>query len=567
MATTVRVPELGENVEAVEVVQVLVSAGDRVGKDQPLIEVETDKAAVEVPATAAGTVTEVHVSAGDRLTEGDPIVTLDEEGSGADEGQSEAAASPAEGDDAATEQPPDSGEDARHRDDDGPGEAGAPDGGADRRVTMRVPELGENVDSVEVVQVLVSSGDRIEKDQPVVEVETDKAAVEVPATVAGEVVEVHCAAGDSLAEGDPIVTVRTAEAAAPAEAEPEVAPDLAQEETPAPPPPDEPRVREPAAGPSATPTRPAGPPPAQSGERRLVPAAPSVRRFAREVGVDIAEVRGTGPKGRISIEDVKEHVKGALSTGASAPAAAAPALELPDLAAYGPVRREKMSKVRQLTAEAMARAAATVPQVTNHELADITELEALRKRYKDRVRDAGGSLTVTAILVKVAASALRRHPTLNAAVDMATREIVFRESYHVGVAVDTERGLLVPVVRDADRKSITEIAVELGDLAARARDRKLQPDEMQGATFTISNLGGIGGTSFTPIVNWPQVAILGVSRGRVQPEWADGGWQPRLMLPLSLSYDHRLVDGADAARFLRWVADALESPLLLALEG
>ncbi len=562
MAITVRVPELGENVDAVEVVQVLVSVGDRVEKDQPLVEVETDKAAVEVPATAAGTVREVHVSAGDRLTEGDPIVTLDEERSGADEGAPEATAPPAEGDDSQEDPPSDAGEGASPPDDDGRGGTGAPDDGAGRTVTMRVPELGENVDSVEVVQVLVSAGDRIEKDQPVVEVETDKAAVEVPATVAGEVVEVHCTAGDSLAEGDPIVTVRTAEAGTPTDATLE--PDLAQEEEPAPAPPDTPPRRRPAVEEAPEPA-PASPAPA--GERRPVPAAPSVRRFAREVGVDISSVRGTGPKGRISVEDVKEHVKAVLSVGAAAPQGVRPEPGLPDLEAYGPVRRESMSKVRQLTAQAMARAAATVPQVTNHELADITELETLRKRYKDRVREAGGSLTVTAILVKVAASALRRHPTLNAAVDMAAREIVFRESFHIGVAVDTERGLLVPVVRDADRKSITGIAVELGDLAARARDRKLQADEMQGATFTISNLGGIGGTAFTPIVNWPQVAILGVSRGRVQPEWADGGWQPRLMLPLSLSYDHRLVDGADAARFLRWVADALESPLLLALEG
>jgi pyruvate dehydrogenase E2 component (dihydrolipoamide acetyltransferase) len=215
----------------------------------------------------------------------------------------------------------------------------------------------------------------------------------------------------------------------------------------------------------------------------------------------------------------------------------------------------------------MARAWTTVPQVTHHDLADITELEQLRKQYRTRVEQSGGKLTLTAMMIKVAASALKVFPTVNASIDLAADEIVFKDYIHVGVAVDTERGLLVPVIRDADRKNITEISVELDDLARRARDRKLKPAEMQGASFSISNLGGIGGTGFSPIVNWPEVAILGVSRGSVEPRWIDGEFRPRLMLPLSLSYDHRLVDGADAARFVRWLAEALEEPLLMALEG
>jgi pyruvate dehydrogenase E2 component (dihydrolipoamide acetyltransferase) len=253
-----------------------------------------------------------------------------------------------------------------------------------------------------------------------------------------------------------------------------------------------------------------------------------------------------------------------------APAAAgAPVAQLPDFSRWGQVRRGPMSKIRRLTGEQMTRAWLTAPQVTHDDLADVTDLEALRQRFKGRVEAAGGKLTVTAILVKVAASALKVFPKLNASLDPDAGEIVFKEFVHIGVAVDTEHGLLVPVIRDADRKNITEIAVELDDLAARARARKLKPDEMQGGTFSISNLGGIGGTGFSPIVNWPEVAILGVSRGRVQPEWNDelGSFEPRLMLPLSLSYDHRLVDGAEAARFVRWVAEALEEPLLLALEG
>jgi len=295
-----------------------------------------------------------------------------------------------------------------------------------------------------------------------------------------------------------------------------------------------------------------------------VPAAPTVRRFAREVGADITAVEGSGPGGRISIEDVKAHANKLLSQGTGSAVATA---DLPDLSRFGAIRREAMSKVRRLTAENLTRAWLNAPQVTNHERADITDLEEFREAYKARVEEAGGKLTMTAILVKIVASTLKQHPTLNAAVDMANHEIVFRESINIGVAVDTERGLLVPVIRDADRKNLTEIGIALDDLARRARDKKLSPDDLQGGTFSISNLGGIGGTGFSPIVNWPEVAILGVSRGRIEPQWHEVSFRPRLMLPLSLSYDHRLVDGADAARFLARLKTSLEQPLLLAFEG
>jgi pyruvate dehydrogenase E2 component (dihydrolipoamide acetyltransferase) len=291
-----------------------------------------------------------------------------------------------------------------------------------------------------------------------------------------------------------------------------------------------------------------------------------VRRFAREIGIDLTRVSGTGPGGRISIDDVKAAAHKSLTEAGAGPGGPAPE-KLPDFSAWGAVRREPMTKIRQVTATNMARAWSAVPRVTHHDKADITEVEQLRKEYRERVEKSGGKLTLTAIMVKVVASALKVFPTVNASIDLAAEEIVFKDYVHIGVAVDTERGLLVPVIRDADRKNITEISVELDDLASRARDRKLKPDEMQGASFSISNLGGIGGTGFSPIVNWPEVAILGVSRGTVEPRWIDGEFQPRLMLPLSLSYDHRLVDGADAARFVRWLAEALEEPLLLALEG
>ncbi|MCU0303530.1 MAG: 2-oxo acid dehydrogenase subunit E2 [Thermoanaerobaculales bacterium] len=476
--------------------------------------------------------------------------------------------------------------------------------------TITIPELGEGVDSVDVVAVLVQVGDTIAVDQPLIEVETEKASVEVPSTAAGVVTEIHVEAGQSLGPAAPIVTLDAASAS-------EVDPDHGEqldvattkvqrheddhEESAVPASraqseatahsetassagdgddagePRQPPASAPApATATATATSPAPAAPSEAHHSafsiqhsvRPLPAAPTVRRFAREVGMDLGEVEGSGPGGRISIDDVKLAVHRRLSGGAGS-GPGLPAAELPDFSRWGAVRREPMSKIRRLTAEAMTRAWLTAPQVTHHELADVTELEELRRAYKERVEAAGGRLTMTAILVKIAAAALRRFPTLNASVDPAAGEIVFKDYVNIGVAVDTEHGLLVPVIKDALGKNIAAIAAELDDLASRARSRKLRPEEMQGGTFSISNLGGIGGAGFSPIVNWPEVAILGVSRGRIQPVWDDGlsDFVPRLILPLSLSYDHRLVDGAEAARFLRWVAEAIESPLLLALEG
>jgi pyruvate dehydrogenase E2 component (dihydrolipoamide acetyltransferase) len=467
--------------------------------------------------------------------------------------------------------------------------------------TITIPELGEGVDTVDVVSVLVNKGDRIEVDQPLIEVETEKAAVEVPATAAGTITEIHVEEGQSLGPDAPIVTIETDDA----ETQPTPATDDNDDE-----PEELTEVAEIDAGPDETqPIAVAGDGGSgrdrdrdsdsggdkvsdsdsdsgsgkeqqliaeiqnskfkiENSPARLVPAAPTVRRFAREVGMDITQVEGSGPGGRISIDDVKAAVNRKLSR-ASAGTVGVPTAELPDFSRWGTIRREPMSKIRTLTAEAMSRAWLTAPQVTNHELADVTELEELRHAYKSRVESAGGKLTMTAILIKVAATALKRFPDLNASIDPAGGEIIYKDYVNIGVAVDTDNGLLVPVIKNADRKNITEIAVELDDLAARARTRKLKPDEMQGGTFSISNLGGIGGTGFSPIVNWPEVAILGVSRSRVQPEWDDEieDFEPRRMLPLSLSYDHRLVDGAEAARFLAWFTEALESPLLMALEG
>jgi pyruvate dehydrogenase E2 component (dihydrolipoamide acetyltransferase) len=301
-----------------------------------------------------------------------------------------------------------------------------------------------------------------------------------------------------------------------------------------------------------------------------IPAAPHVRRLAREIGVNIRTVAGSGPGGRISETDVKAFAKQALlaaSAAAPAPRGAFVDPDLPDFAKWGKTERVSMRGIRRKTAEHLRQAWNTIPHVTQQDRADITDLEHLRSRFAPRAEEAGGKMTVTAIALKVCASALKVFPQFNASIDMAKEEIIYKQYINIGVAVDTDRGLLVPVIREVDKKNIVELAVEMTQLSKKARERKLTPEEMEGGTFTITNLGGIGGTGFSPIVNHPEVAILGLSRSRMEPEWVNNKFEPRLILPLSLSYDHRLIDGADAARFLRWIAEAFEQPFLLSVQG
>jgi pyruvate dehydrogenase E2 component (dihydrolipoamide acetyltransferase) len=457
-----------------------------------------------------------------------------------------------------------------------------------------LPELGENVSGGDVLRVLVAVGETVARDQPVLELETDKATIEVPSPVAGRVQDVRVKEGDRIKVGDLVLVVDEAEAGVEAGAGAPVRPaavtvqrvhavPTSADEAPPIPIEDKPGMLEDALeeARAATPaharrapvvdfsrSRPAG---EASEPRTLAPAAPSVRRVARELGVDVNQVTGSGPGGRISVDDVKMHVKRIMSSGGPRPAAAphvgAARAPLPDFSAWGQVERRPMRAVRRKTAEHLSTAWTEIPHVTQFDKADITSLEELRRRYADRAADVGGKLTVTAIAIKVVATALKVFPQFCASVDMAAEEIIYKHYVHVGVAVDTERGLLVPVIRDADRKSIVQISVELSQVSERARSNKLSLDDMQGGTFTITNLGGIGGTHFTPIVNHPEVAILGVSRSRIEPVFIDGEFKPRQMLPLSLSYDHRVIDGADGIRFLRWVVEALEQPFLLSLEG
>lgn len=429
-------------------------------------------------------------------------------------------------------------------------------------VEFKLPALAENVDKVTVTKLLVGIGDAVRKDQPVMEIETDKASTEVPSAVAGTVTEIRAREGQPMRVGE-VVMVLSGNGTQQAEA-PAAAPAPVQEAPKA-----QPAVPV-AAAPATRAAAPQPAPPVSSGTTP-VPASPSVRRLAREIGIDVSQVAGSGPGGRVTMEDVKSYsrqARGDARPAARQSAAAAPSAPAgPEATAFGEVERVPMNSVRRRTSENLTHAWTTIPHVTQFDKADITDVEKFRQHYGKRVEAAGGKLTVTAILVKLLASALRKFPQFNSSVDVLAQEITYKKYYNIGVAVDTDRGLIVPVVRNVDTKSVTEIAIELQEMAARAREKKNRLEEMQGATFTISNLGGIGGTSFTPIINPPEVAILGVSRGRVEPVYIDGAFQPRTMLPLSLSYDHRVIDGADAARFVRWLCDTLEQPLSLLLDN
>jgi len=427
-----------------------------------------------------------------------------------------------------------------------------------------IPELGENVAGGDVVRLLVKAGDALKKDQPVLELETDKATIEVPSNVGGVVKDVKVKTGDKVKVGQLVLTVdESASAAAPAPA----AAATADKPAPAAAPVDKPAAAPVDGTPNAPPSKvvdisrgaaprpaptPAAPP--ASNAAAQVPAAPSTRRYARELGVDITDVDGSGPGGRVSMDDVKGHARSIITSGGGGRVASQP---LPDFSQWGEVDVQPMRNIRRITAERMASTWATVPHVTQCDKADITDLEKLRQKYAKKVEAAGGKLTITAIALKVIAAALKTFPQFNSSIDVRNDAIVMKKYVHVGVAVDTDRGLLVPVIRDVDRKNIVQLSVELAEFAAKTKSGKLAPAEMQGGSFTISNLGGIGGTYFTPIINAPEVAILGMSRSATKPVWNGTEFAPRLLLSLSLSYDHRVIDGASAARFVAYLVGVL----------
>jgi len=586
MATEFKLPELGENIESGDLVRLMIKPGATIAEGEPVMELETDKAVVEVPSSVTGTIGEVRVKEGDKLRVGQVIFTV-ENGNRAEtapaskkkqaaqvEGAATASATPSSVSDGSTKAAKASVTSAARA------EGGAtPISSPPASGEFRLPELGENIDSGDLVRLMITAGTSVSEGQPVMELETDKAVIEVPSTVSGVVREIKVSEGQKVKVGEVIFTLEGSGAAQtePARRHEPVehvsgqqaarlgfqlamqAEGKTEEQAL---PPDQPQ----AAPPEFT-------MPVQLGkvagtDHDPIPAAPHVRRLAREIGVEIRSVKGSGPGGRISEDDVKLFAKTALATSAArTPGGSFIEPELPDFAKWGKTERVSMRGVRRKTAEHLRQAWNTIPHVTQQDRADITELEQLRARFAPRAEEAGGKMTVTAIALKVCASALKVFPQFNASIDMAKEEIIYKQYINIGVAVDTDRGLLVPVIRDVDKKNIVELAAEMTQLSKKAKDRKLTPEEMNGGTFTITNLGGIGGTGFSPIVNHPEVAILGLSRSRMEPEWVTNKFEPRLILPLSLSYDHRLIDGADAARFLRWIAEAFEQPFLLSVQG
>ncbi len=430
--------------------------------------------------------------------------------------------------------------------------------------TIKLPGLGENVETGVVVKILVSKGDVVKQDQSVIEIETGKSVLELPSPFDGKVENILVQEDEEVNVGCDLIVIADGKAAETTEKLPE--PEQSKE----------PELKQEAENiPEAKPAEEAPRPVAVSSEssKRMVPAAPSVRKFARELGIRIEDVPGTGSHGRISEADVKAYVKylnqPRITDGdAKVFAAATDNLPpLPDFSAWGDVEHQKMNSVRYETAKQVTRCWSQIPMVTHFDQADITKLEELRKKYAPRASESGGKLTMAVMLVKIAASALKIFPEFNTSVDMNGKEIIYRKYYNIGIAVSSPKGLFVPVLKDVDKKNMVQVAADVSAIAAKAREGKLTPPDMEGGCFTVTNLGNIGGTHFTPIVNYPEVAILGIGRAFTTAGYVDGAWQPKTVLPLSLSYDHRVIDGAEGARFLKWIREAVEEPLILSLEG
>ncbi|MCW0458767.1 dihydrolipoyllysine-residue acetyltransferase [Xanthomonas sacchari] len=562
------VPDIGDYSD-VPVIEVLVAVGDTVKKDQSLVTLESDKATMEVPSPFAGVVKEIKVKVGDSLSEG-KVVALIEVAEG---GASAAPAAPA----AAKATPAPAQQAAAPAQNAVKPAAVAPAG----VVEARVPDIGDYSD-VPVIEVLVAVGDTVKKDQGLVTLESDKATMEVPSSVAGVVKELKVKVGDSLSEGKLVALIEVAGSDADAPAASAVQPSAETgggvEPVPASSAPDKLAQREiaqvqatapaKAAAPSATQSSPPVAFDADSVLPQKVPyASPAVRVFARELGVDLFQVTGSEQGGRITKDDVQRYVKAALSGAAPAAAGAAPAaggnglnlLPWPkvDFAKFGEVEVKPLSRIKKISGANLARNWAMIPHVTQFEQADITDLEALRVALNKENEKAGIKLTMLAFLLKASAAALKQFPEFNASLDASGENLTLKKYFHIGFAADTPNGLVVPVIRDVDKKGVVELARESGELAKKARDGKLGPADMSGGCFSISSLGGIGGTAFTPIVNAPEVAILGVSKSSIQPVWNGKEFAPKLMLPLSLSYDHRVIDGAAAARFTTYLSQVL----------
>lgn len=564
MSTQWELPNIGEGVEEADVAEILVSVGQTVEANQPLMELETEKAVVELPAPGAGVIQKILVNAGDSLKVGQAYAVVDSLGdSPVVVPVSETAASSSSPEVTATETAPPAAEVPSP-----PATQASKTEMVTGTIDFKLPPLGEGVNSADVAEIMVAVGETVAIGDGLMELETEKAVVELPSEHQGKITKIHVSEGESVAVGSVVITfeatssVATAQSASPVPAASQAASSVKSEPAAST---STPIAKSSPAVPSPTSSRTNGTP---------VPAAPSTRRLARELGVNLHDVQGTGAGGRILQGDVQAYVKSRLqgtalsrtSTTASGMNLAAGSLApppLPDFSKYGVIEREKMNKLSRTAAENLTVSWNVIPHVTQHDRADITDLEAARKRFGHGVGKNGPKVTMTAIVIKALTTCLQAYPKFNSSLDPETNEIVYKKYYNIGCAVDTPNGLVVPVIKNCDQRSILQIAADVTDLAVKARDRKLAMDDMQGATCTVTNLGGIGGVGFTPIVNYPEVCILGMSRGQNELRLVDGQVTERLMLPVSLSYDHRVVNGADAARFVVTFCNLLADPFQL----
>jgi len=556
-AIEVRVPDIGD-FKDVPVIDVLVKPGDTVSVDDSLVTLESDKATMDVPAPSAGTIKELRVRTGDKVSEGSVVLTL--EPNGAREPATPVAGKASAPPPPAPQTPAPRGEKGRA---DTPGEGASATPPAGATIEVRVPDIGDFTD-VPVIEVFVKPGDVVNADDPLVTLESDKATMDVPSPAGGVVEGVRVAVGVRVSEGTPIVSLKTAQ----------TGPEPASRAAPPSHPADADRAAPPIAAraqPAAAPQPQVPPAPAAAAPRaeagdaaRAAHASPSVRKFARELGADIGKVTGSGPKGRVLKEDVHAFVKQSLAGGApSGPTAGGGtglnllAWPTPDFTKFGPVETTALARIRKISGANLARNWVMIPHVTQFDDADITDLEAFRVALNKEHEKAGIKVTMLAFLIKASVAALAKFPDFNASLDASGENLIHKRYFNVGFAADTPNGLVVPVVKGADQKGVLQIAQEMSALSAKAREGKLAPADMQGGCFSISSLGGIGGTAFTPIINAPEVAILGISRSAHKPVWDGKAFAPRLILPLSLSYDHRVIDGAQAARFITYFSGVL----------
>lgn len=537
----IKVPDLG-GADEVEVIEIIVSKGDSVEEEDPILTVESDKASVELPSPGAGKITNISVKVGDKVKEGDVVGTMETDAgaSGSDEGAEDKS------DEKSEEVPEAKSEDKPETSKPAPKKSGG-----SRTETVKVPAL-DGFDNVPIIEINVSEGDAIDADDPLVTVESDKATMEIPSPFAGKVGKILVSEGDKLSEGDDLIEMTIEDEGGEAEeSDSKPAEETGKEKAPS-------EAKSEQEKPAAQPQGSTYEPPAPGTK---VHAGPAVRKLARELGADLTRVKGSGPKSRIVKDDVQAYVKSQLQQaqqgGAVGTGSGLPGVKLPDFSQFGEIEKEAMSRMMSATATNMQRSWLNVPHVTQFEDADITDMEDFRKAQKAAGEKKGVKMTPLPFMLKACATALAELPQFNVSLDMDKKEVIRKKYIHIGIAVDTPHGLMVPVIRDVDKKGLWELAEESAELAQKARDKQLKPAEMQGACFTITSLGGIGGTAFTPIVNTPEVAILGISKAAMKPVWDGKAFQPRLMLPLSLSYDHRAVNGADAARFTTLLSQLL----------